>query len=233
MKQKLIFTWFIICILSLLPGCRYGCWLKDVFYQGEKGEKYLGLVHQYLRSEHVYDQFTTLGHFDALWLSDEVRTAYANVYGCKHCLSDERYKAFLRRQLEENKHYISFYLLAAIPECCGSTILSDKDAVWSICLKIDGCVYRPIEIKIVDLLPEYCMFFGKTHTKFKTPYLVRFDARDIAGRSLIASGTRSIELWLTRVDRKITLLWCLDGQGRVLRRRLDHPDVLAYDLDCC
>ena len=64
-------------------------------------------------------------------------------------------------------------------------------------------------------------------------YLVRFDARDIAGRSLIASGTRSIELWLTRVDRKITLLWCLDGQGRVLRRRLDHPDVIAYDLDCC
>jgi hypothetical protein len=233
MKHTFFLTVFMLFLLSLLPGCRYGRWLQDVFYQGQKGDKHLEMVHQYIRSEHVYDQFTTLGHFDALWLSNEVRAAYANVYACKHCLNDERYNAFLRRQLEENNHYISFYVLASIPECCGSRILSDNDAVWSLCLKINGNMYRPIEIKIIDLLPEYCMFFDKYYTRFKTPYLVRFDARDISDHSLIHAGIRSIELHFNRADRRAVMIWCLDNQGRVIRQRLNHPNRLAYDLDCC
>jgi len=216
-----------------MPGCRYGCWLKDVFYQGQEGDKHLDVVHQYLRSEHVYDQFTTLGHFDALWLSNEVRGAYASVYACKHCLSDERSNAFLRRQLEENNHYISFYVLASVPDCCGSTILSDKDAIWSMCLKIDDNMYRPIEIKVVELQPEYCMFFDRYFNRFKIPYLVRFDACDVSGQSLIHNGTRSIELHFNRADRRAVMLWCLDGQGDVICQRLHHPNRLAYDLDCC
>lgn len=227
MKHKLFLILMILSV-SFLPACRYTCWLKDVFYQGEKIDKHACVARQYLRSEHVYDQFSTVAHFDALWLSDEVRTAYAKVHTAKHCLSTERYCAFLRRQQEENRHYISFYLLSTTPGCYGGALLGEKDAEWSICLKIDGCVYRPIEVKIIDLLPEYVMFFGKTHTRFKTEYLIKFDAQDMAGNHPMC-GAHCLELWFTSADRRVKLVWSLDGQGNVVCKEIKH-DALAYDL---
>jgi hypothetical protein len=101
-----------------------------------------------------------------------------------------------------------------------------------LCLTIDGCVYRPIEVKIIDMPVEYHMFFGKTYTRFKTAYLVKFDARDIAGNYLITSGARSLELWFTSADRRVKMEWCFDEHGRVIYNDIKQPDVLAYDLSC-
>ena len=232
MKLKMYTLFFTLLLLS---GCTpYQPWLEDVFYQGEKVDKHTAIVRQYLRTEHVYDQFTTLAHFDVLWLSDEVRSAYAKVHACKQCMSDERYTAFLRRQIEENRHYISFYVLSAIPNRCGKPLLTEKDALWSMCLKIGQHVFKPIEIKVVELPPEYIMFFGKTYNRFKTPYLVKFDAQEINGSPLLAGHTGSLQMIFSRTDRKAYLTWCLNSCGRVIRKDLSkNSDVLAYDLDCC
>jgi hypothetical protein len=221
-------------IIGTFPGCqRYICWVEDVFYQGEKVTTYEAVAQQYIRSEHVYDQFSPLAHFDVLWLSNEVRTAYALSHRQKHCLSVDRYQAFLRRQLEENKHYISFYLLAAVSKPCGSGILTDKDSDWTVCLQIGQCLYRPIEIKLLDsLAPEYITFFGKNYTRFKTLYQVRFDARDIQGHYLIHGGVDQFTMWFNRVDRKVSMTWCIDGSGNVIRQNSNDPSVLAYDLQC-
>lgn len=233
MKHKVFLISIVILSLSVLPGChRYECWLKDVFYQGECIDKHACIVRQYIRSEHVYDQFSTVAHFDALWLSDEVRTAYAQVYATKHCLSDERYTAFLRRQQEENRHYISLYLLSAFRAHYGSPLLNEKDAEWSICLQVGDCAYRPIEVKLVEMSPEYVMFYGKIYTRFKTAYMIKFDANDIAGNPIFARGIPSFALLFTSADRRIKLVWCLDGNGNVILRDMNHPDVLAYDIWC-
>lgn len=226
------YCWFLFALL--LTGCsRYVCWVEDVFNEGQPTADYKYITQCYVRSIRVYDQFATLGLFDVLWLSDEVRTAYAKIYACKIGLSEDRYQIFVRRQLEENNHYLSFYVLGSIPSCEGKdhSILGTKDSVWSIVLFIDGKRYTPREIKTVDLTPEYMRFFGKTFTHFKTPYIVTFDAKDAFGQSLIEPGvTRSIKIVLRRMGRQECVVWTLDEQGRALCCSSWHPNVLFYDL---
>jgi hypothetical protein len=234
MKQKLSRYLIFLGLPFILSGCcnRYVVWLRDVFYQGSSVETERAVVEQYIRSEHIYDQLTTLAHFDALWLSDEVRSAFSFVHAQKLCLSEERYQVFLRRQLEENTHYISFYVLAAIPTSFGSDVLTDKDADWSFCLTINDKTYRPVQITLVDLQPEYSMFFGSRYTRFKKAYQVRFDARDDHGDLLLSPSTPYIKLWFSRVDRKACAVWCLDSRTNVVYREITNPDTLAYSLAC-
>lgn len=220
----------LILFTVFLPGCRYINWAKEQLPQGRKITYDTNVVRRNIRSLHLYDQFDTLAHFDALWLSDEVRCMYAQVYAQKHGLCDDRYEEFERRQLEENNHYISFYLLAAISED-GKTSLSDKNSVWSIYLEIDGCIYQPVEIKLIDeLAPEYELFFGVRLTNFKKSYLVKFDARDIDGEFLLDEGTNYFDLWFKKTDRQAGMRWYLTPEGDVLPRRKKDCDILSYDL---
>ena len=95
-------------------------------------------------------------------------------------------------------------------------------------------MFRPLEIKTIELSSEYIMFFGKSYNRFKTPYIVKFDAQSINGASLINSQMQSIEMIFSRPNRKAFVTWCLDSCGNVIKRNIKkHKDVLAYDLDCC
>lgn len=227
--NRLFFHFFAISFLMLLSGCRYQCWLEDVFNQGEHMHEYTAAARKYVRSQHVYDQLNTLAHFDAIWLSSEVRRSYAQLYAQKNCYTHERYQSFLRRQTEEGRHFISFYVLTAIRNQCGYNI-TDNDSEWGVCLCIDGNTYRPIERKQIDLSPEYILFFGKTYNKFKVPYLLKFDAQTIANRSLIYPGVRCIELIFTRADRQVVMQWKLDSKGCLICTDRVNKNVLAYDL---
>ncbi len=219
---------FLCISIFLLPGCRYRQWIDEAFYQGKKVENHAVAAQQYVRNLHIYDEFDTLAHFDALWLSDQVRSYYVCMYARKHCLTEERFKTALRRQLEENKHFISFYVLAAIPD---HGLLGEKDSVWGICLRVNNDEeFRPKEIKIVELMPEYKLFFGPTWTVFKTAYLVKFDAYDDSGNKIITADTRSLELYFTSAKRTAMMRWYLTQEGTVICHSLKHPNILAYDL---
>lgn len=223
----------VLCgILIILPHCRYLHWINDVFYQGEKVDTCKDIVKQYMRAEHVYDQFSPIAHFDVIWLSDEVRTIYAQLFARKNCFNIERYQELLSRQLEENRQTISFYVVSAIVGQYGSNALDEEFAAWSIILEIDGICYRPIKIEYIELPPEYRLFFGKAYTRFKSNYLVQFNALSMHKTPLITTHTKSLTLWFNRLDRKIKLVWCLDGHGRVIYQKMAHPDELALPLYC-
>lgn len=233
MKFKSLHPLALFClIITIVPGCckNYIPWIQNVFDQGHKVDKHVDVARQYVRNIHVYDQFTTLGHFSAIWLSPEVRKAYANVYAVKHGFSEERYKIFLRRQFEENKHFISFIVLSSIPNGGYGYILSDKDSPWSVVLNIDGHTFKPVEIKSIELSPEYRMFFGRTYTRFKLPYIIKFDAHDINGNRLIAQGTSQISLRFARVDRYEDAVWNLEYNNKVIYEEVPNNNVLLYDL---
>lgn len=238
MKYSVSLFGFIICIiiLTFLSGCtdfRYGEWAYEIFYQGEHVETYKECMEQYIRSVHMYSQLSTLAHFDALWLSDKVRSLYAYVHAEKHCFSQQEYAQLLDEQREENRRYISFYLLAAIGKSYGSIILTDDNAEWVVCLCVNGMVYKPVELKIVDPFdPEYMFFFGKRYTRFKKVYIVRFDARDIHGNPLIHSGTEELVLEFSRINKKTELVWCLTRSGDVVYQDITNPNILAYPLHC-
>jgi len=194
----------IAAIVLLLPGCgRVFDWGSKSFNQVPPADPDLVTVAQeYIRSITTYDQLTTRARFDVLWLSDAVRKNYTNLFISKFGKTEEQRKTFLRRQIEENNHFISFYILSLYDYPLG-----DPNSEWTLFLTIDGKNYAPIEIKTVELAPEYIYMFGKKYNRFKVPYSVKFDAKDINDQPLITSETKNITLHCRSIASEVTFVW--------------------------
>lgn len=196
----------IICLSAvlLLSGCGAIIdWSKKSFKQGVPLETNRDEVEKYIRAETVYDQFDTQARFVALWLNDEVRTEYAKLHGRSRGSSPEQDEILIRRQLEENKHFITFYVLswAEIP-------LGEPESEWHLFLKInDTTVIVPTDVKIVDLPNEYKFFLGKHYTRFKIAYRVLFDAKDLEDRCLIDATTQNLTLVIRSIYKEVMLDW--------------------------
>jgi len=197
-------------------------WGKDNFYQGEDVKKQTQIPRDYVRSVVAYDQFMTQAVFDAIWLSDEVRTAYVNSLYLRTGKSDEEKNMFLRRELEENSHYITFYVLSLY-----NVPLADPLGEWSVYLKIDDAVYQPIEIKYVDLNAEYQSFFGRLFSRFKTPYQIKFDAKDVDCSPIITPETSHVQLYFRSIKKEVSLSWnvCATEDTIGIRKPIALPIV--------
>ena len=199
----------MIAIVLLLPSCgRLVDWGTRTFEQTPTVNSSVSEAHKYIRSVTSYDQLTTTARFDVLWLSDNVRTNYADLYALKFAKTEEQRKIFLRRQLEENNHFISFYVLSLYDEPLG-----DTHSDWTLFLTIDDKNYAPIEIKSVELAPEYMHIFGKKYNRFKVPYSVKFDAKDINDTLLITPETKNITLHCRSLKADVTFEWDLSAQA--------------------
>jgi len=221
---------FIIAFSILISGCRPIDWGTKTFYQGCKPEKcgWLCRPREYIRTLRVYDQFTTLGIFNAMWLSDEVFVSYANLYAQKYSLNEEATLKLFEKKVCELNGLLSFYVLAYSPGTTNvfgmktkSTVI--KDTPWDILLKVNGKAYRPVAIKKIELNPEFKVFFGQYVTAFKTPYLVQFAVQDDCGNCLINADTGSIILCLSADNRRAAMSWCIDKCGKLINK----------DYDCC
>lgn len=197
--------YLLLASLIVLPGCNklidYG---SDTFNQVQKLDPHRDEAQKYLLSVTAYDQLSTVAKFDALWLSDDVRKVYSDLYALRNGKSDEQKMIFFRRQLEENYHFITFYVLSTYERPLG--ILNGE---WSLVLRIKDSYYLPIEVKSIELAPEYIYIFGKKYNRFKTAYSVRFDAKDINDQLLIDEDTPSLMLNFRTVDKDVVLAWDL------------------------
>lgn len=212
MKQKVINLIIPLATILLCSGCgRMMEWTKTNFYQGEKLKKQFSFIPDYVRSVFVYDQFCTQGIFDALWLSDEVRTAYAESYAQRSGKSTEQKTQFLRRQLEENNQSITFIVLSL-----NNNPLGQSSSEWSVMMQIDDKHYLPTEIKQVDLCPDYKVFFGNRYNRFKTSYLVKFDVRDMDGNKLLHENVRQLILDFRSLSKDAPLIWNFDEKGLIV-----------------
>jgi hypothetical protein len=192
----------LLGFIILLPNCgRVVDWGMSNFYQGEERKYDRSVVNQYMRSKHVYSQLTTVGMFDVLWLAPEVRTLYAQMVSNVYGKNEEKHNAFLRRQLEEARRFVSFYIISSY-----GLSLGDSQSQWVITLRINDTYYTPIDFKAVELPLEYKSMFGDRLNRFKLPYLIRFDARDIEDKSLLDNANK-IELVFRSVDKEAVLVW--------------------------
>ena len=195
--------YFVLGTLLLLPGCgKIVDWAERTFDQSSSLDSPIKQAQKHIRSVTKYDQLTTSARFDVLWLSDSVRANYADLYALKFGKTEEQKKIFLRRQLEENHHFISFYVLSLY-----DWPLGDPSSDWTLFLEIDGKHYAPIEIRAVELAPEYMYIFGKKYNRFKVPYSVKFDAKDINDQSLITPQTNKITLYCRSLSSDVTFVW--------------------------
>jgi hypothetical protein len=104
--------------------------------------------------------------------------------------------------LEENKHFITFYVLSLF-----DAPLGDSESEWSLFLRINGTNIAPSEIKVIELLPEYKTFLGTHCSKFRVPYRVMFDAKDIEDQAVLSQDTKEIELIFRSTNRELALRW--------------------------
>jgi hypothetical protein len=203
-RSRLLTVW--LAVFLLLPGCcRMADWHANTFYQGETVEQFAKIPQTYIRSLYLYDQLSTVALFDALWLSDAVRTAYVSAHTLKTGKGVEFRTNFLRRQLEENKHFITFYLLSSRAH------LDDKDSAWSFSLRVNGVLYTPLDIRVVDLNPEYSSFFGRRYNHFKTVYEIKFNALTTDEKPILDSTVREISLCIRSLDKKAELTWSVSS----------------------
>lgn len=207
----------ILIIISFLPACtRLVDWAQCNFYQGISLSDACGDPCLLVRSVTMYDQFETVGHFDALWLSDQVRTAYVDLYIRSLGKNEEQKNILLKRQLDENKHFIIFFVL-----CPYEMPLGETHSIWNLFLEIDGAHFDPIEIKMVELSPIYRSYFGKHYNRFKAAYQIKFDARDIQDNPLINHNTTQLMLHFRSAHKEGTLCW----NTAPVKKEIDMPVI--------
>lgn len=195
----------LVCTMS---SCvRYYDVIKTEFNQGKK-EPSKGCVAQaYRRATTVYDEFETRAHFDVVWLSDNIRCTYVDVYSNKRNLDLNTKEQMLKRQLEENKHWASFYVLADVREKTNAS-LSDPASVWTLSLQIDDQKpLQPESIKEVTLEPEMQMFFGSTFNLFKTAFLVKIPVTAEIADQLARYRFDSVRLYFRSPYKETSLVW--------------------------
>lgn len=202
----------IFLLLMMLSGCsKVIQWGQLSFYQGLDITFDANLIDRYIRAISVYDQGTTLAKFDVLWLGDEVRAEYAKMHVMTMGKSEEQYQGLLRRQLEENKHFITFYILSLYENPLGNF-----DSNWRISLRINGKEFAPTDIKVIELAPEYKAFLDTHLNPFRVPYRVMFDARDLEDALLLREETSIIELIFRSMQKQVELRWDIDRDNRVV-----------------
>ena len=212
-----IFRCFCIIFMFLfITSCKVKRFIKGTFPQGDNMEIYKTTIDQYKKTLRLYDYFELKSEFNVLWLSDNMKTAYSKILARRQGKDPVAERSILRRQLEENDSYISFYVLSL-----KSVNLGRNDSEWSTYLEIDGKKYQPKKVKKIELLPEYEDFFGTDLSKYKKPYIVRFDAKDWEENQIITSKTKQIKLIFSSSSLKGAVEWELEVYGSAESKPID------------
>lgn len=228
MKHLFKAALFAVALIISFGGCgRIVDWGTYTFEQSTNLDDIAEPARHYIRSILAYDQFDTAAWFDALWLSDDARTAYANLYARRRGKSEEANNTFLRRQVEETKHFMNFYILTPYENPLG-----EANSLWQVFLNIDGKIYMPIELKVAELEPEYKFIFGKKFTRFKEPYLIKFDAKDADGNPILTNESKKVMLCFRANDKQAILTWRLNNDGvLIVEAETKYGAMLNLDLN--
>ena len=229
--QKIWSMVFALCLLVVLPGCNeLVIWSKDHLQQPDEQKRNFSEVSaKYLRHKKVYEQFTSLADFTALFLSDTVRLAYLDFYAYRTFKNDEDKQAARTRFLAENDYYTSFYvsawqrpteylnektLFTGERRVLGE-VLGSADAEWQVSMRVDGIEYEPELIEQVEIPIEYRVFFGSWISQFKKTYLMKFPVCDKNNKLILDRSLHDIELVFRRLHQEVRLSW-LDTHYRLV-----------------
>ena len=197
---------FLVLCIGMLPGCKqYFFWGRDSFIQAPKIRVDIAQARDFLQTKRLYDEASTVGIFDVLWLNHTVRMAYVNIYATRKGFSEEEKEVLVAEHKKEVQDTLSFYVLMDNDQ---QHILSLKvqESRWSIYLRINNKTYNPVSIKPVVLTPEYSKIFGYRHNQFRSPYLVVFHAQDSDDEYLL-KHTNRLELHINSVNHKVSFYW--------------------------
>ncbi len=204
--QMMKYIFSCVVLLSFSSCVKYHKIAKTEFPQGEEEKDHREVSYNFLRTSRIYDEFKTEAIFHTMWLSDQVRTQYNDDYCARRGKDIESKDALLKRQLEENRHWISFYVQADIRDR-QHVALNDKNSLWTMYLETaDNKRVEPINIKIIEMEPEYQRYFGYRYSPFKETYLVRFPMKSLEGNSYLTEG-KAFKLAICSPEKKTEVEW--------------------------
>lgn len=196
-----------VLAVSLTSCIKYHELATSEFPQGQRCDDKQAVCAAYSRQAPVYKEFETQAWFDLLWLSDSVRTAYVDVYCSKRGWSADKKEEMLKRQLEENRHWLSFYVLAEVPDRTYAA-LNDPNALWTFSALVDNNEkIVPEPIKDVDLEPEFQLLFGSKFNSLKTAYILKFPITPDIADALSKGQFKKVQLVIQSIHKKIDVVW--------------------------
>lgn len=171
----------IVCLVAMSSCVPYHKLAKKESPQGILLDDYRDISYNNIRSVSIYNEFETRAHFTFLRMSDAVKKAYTDIYCGRRGIVAHAREEFLKRQLEENNHWVSFVVLADMRDkTCVS--LGEKNAQWAFALDLgQNIILAPESIKEIELDPELQLLFGRHFTLFPTAYVLKFSRRDATG----------------------------------------------------
>lgn len=206
MKKLQLFS--LGALVVLLSGCGGAVkkWKEETFTQAQsyKSAENEQTIRQYLHSLSLYDQFETIALFDALWLSDEIKTLVSDIHVQLLGKNREVRNNFLRRQLKDNGEYVSFYVLSQ-----QGVSLVDQPTKWYMHLVTEGNSYSPVSVKLIDTAAEYRIILGKKLTPHKDVYEVKFLRKNSKGKDILTEGNE-LQLFFNGLQHYGVIKWSLD-----------------------
>jgi len=197
-------------------------WGKETFKQAQKHEHdYINRSQEFIRNLKVLDNLSLKATFDVMLLTDQARKLFVDYHGKNQGLTFDEIQTLYNRQINENKYFISVYVIAWHDEYnfltskslfTGSyqkntNILKGDDALWNVSLIVGGKRYLPETIKIVEMPVEYQRFFGAACNQFSTTYLVRFAAKDKFGNYIFTDQKSSPIIRFSSPTYKVDGIW--------------------------
>jgi len=196
---------FLFVISMVLPGCFKSYKLvPSESSQGKELTDKREVVKKNLRTVRVYNQWSTEAIFDVLWLSEQARRAYVDLYSTRRGKSGVQRKDLLDKELNELQNKIVFYVLADV-RAKQNKSLSETNPSWTFFLEAGGTKIPSSSIQEVELSPEAKALFGdrSRNPKFKIPYRVEFPASSVREDVL----KKPFKMIISSVSRQCELGW--------------------------
>lgn len=202
----------VVCLLPLclLTSCkRYYRWGKQQFTQVDKRACEAKDMTSYLRSVDLYDEFQTVGMFDVLWLSDDVRLHHVDQIADRFALPADKIATMRKDVLQENEQRLVFYLLMTqendgiVPQLAAR----DAQAMWAVALCRDGQEYPVKQVTRVDLEPEWRQIFGKRYSRYRNAYKLVFNRYTPKMDDLLPTDTSRLELVIRSTKYNVNFCW--------------------------
>jgi len=181
-------------------------WGKENFKQtAQYAQPFVAAAQQFIRTVKIRNQFSVVATFDVMLMTDQMRMLYVEYYKKSHGLTKAQEASLRQRQLNENKYFISMYIVADQTDHIyinnkalftgeyqkSPALLGNKDSMWHVHMIIAGKEYWPESIRVVDLPTEYSQCFGLASNQFSTAYLVRFSAVDDHNNYIVSPDSKS------------------------------------------
>lgn len=211
--KKLICLFFIVL---LLPSCvQYVNWFNCTFMGGKKNDvSSIELAYPYICAMHMYHQFQTVGLFDALWLTRDSISVFAELKANRLGLDCKEEQKIFKKEFSKTKNKLVFYLL--VPKKTKRQIVKTDSSnfPWAVYLSINTgykCQnFQPSLIKkIFKLRPEYHFILSYNYNKFvilndnylnfRQPYRIEFDLKSIS-KAITINNIEAISLIVSSVQ---------------------------------